>query len=85
MPQIAFVHAPALSERLPPGLRYPLRGGALTTCMAPALAHEEPSLPPSHAGALASLIVRTATWCYTAGCLLHPDTDTQQHPLANPA
>jgi hypothetical protein len=57
-------------ERLGDGFVYPLRGAALATCCALALAHYV-ALLPGLIGVIASILVWAATWRYAADCMLH--------------
>jgi len=71
MPKIATVSADTpFLRRLPAAFAYPLRGAALASCVALALAHYV-GLLPSFIGLLASLMVWAATWRYAADCMLH--------------
>ena len=58
------------AARLARGFGYPLRGAALPTCVALALAHYV-GLLPAYIGLLASALVWAATWRYAANCMLH--------------
>jgi hypothetical protein len=71
MPHVATVAADTLfSERLRRGFGYPLRGGALATCTALALAHYV-ALLPAFIGLLGGALVWMATWRYAADCMRH--------------
>lgn len=69
-------HVPTVSadtpfaERLRGGLSYPVRGAALPTAVALALAHYV-GLLPMYIGSLASLLIWAATWRYAAECMMH--------------
>jgi hypothetical protein len=58
------------SERVWESFGYPLRGAALATCVALALAHYV-GLLPSFIGVFAKILIWTATWRYAAICMLH--------------
>lgn len=58
------------AERLRHGLGYPLRGAALITCIALALAHYV-ALLPAFVGLLGGALVWSATWRYAADCMRH--------------
>ena len=58
------------AERLRHGFGYPLRGAALATCVALALAHCV-ALLPAFLGLLGGALVWTATWRYAADCMQH--------------
>jgi hypothetical protein len=71
MPKIATVSSnKPFAERLPAAFVYPLRGGALASCVALALAHYV-GLLPSLIGALGTLAVWAATWRYASDCMMH--------------
>jgi hypothetical protein len=70
MPRVETVAADTpFGERLAAGFGYPLRGAALATCTALALAHYASYLPA--VGVLANLLVWAATWRYAADCMQH--------------
>lgn len=90
MPRIATVSPDTpFSERFAAGFSYPVRGGALATCTALALAHYLVILP-SYIGLFASFALWAATWRYAATCLLHtangyaepPDIGVDDNPSA---
>lgn len=58
------------AERLRRGFGYPLRGAALATCVALALAHYV-ALLPAFIGLLGGALVWMATWRYAADCMRH--------------
>ena len=69
MPKIATVSSnKPFAERLPAAFVYPLRGGALASCVALTLAHYV-GLLPSLIGALGTLAVWAATWRYASDCM----------------
>ena len=71
MPKIATVAAnKPFAERLPAAFVYPLRGGALASCVALALVHYV-GLLPGLLGAIGTLAVWAATWRYAADCMMH--------------
>ena len=71
MPHVATVDADTpFGERLRRSFGYPLRGGALATCTALALAHYV-ALLPAFIGLLGGALVWTATWRYGADCMRH--------------
>jgi hypothetical protein len=71
MPHVAVVDADTpFRERLRGSFGYPLRGGALATCVALALAHYV-ALLPAVIGLLGGALVWTATWRYAADCMRH--------------
>jgi hypothetical protein len=71
MPHIATVAADTpFADRLRQGFGYPLRGGALATCTALALAHYV-ALLPAYIGLLGGALVWAATWRYAADCMRH--------------
>ena len=71
MPHVATVAVDTpFAERLRQGFGYPLRGGALATCVALALAHYV-ALLPAFIGLLGGALVWTATWRYAADCMRH--------------
>jgi len=71
MPRVEIVAADTpFAQRLRDGFGYPLRGAALATCVALALAHYV-GLLPGYVGALASALVWAATWRYAADCMQH--------------
>jgi hypothetical protein len=71
MPRVAVTATDTpFSERLRGSFGYPLRGAALASCVALALAHYV-SLLPSYIGVFASMLVWAATWRYAAECMLH--------------
>lgn len=71
MPPVPVVAVDApFSQRLRQGFGYPLRGGALATCVALALAHYV-ALLPAFIGLLGGALVWTATWRYAADCMRH--------------
>lgn len=71
MPRVPVVDADTpFRERLREGFGYPLRGGALATCVALALAHYV-ALLPAFIGLLGGALVWAATWRYAADCMRH--------------
>ncbi len=58
-----------LADRMVDGLRYPVRGGALTTCVVLGLCHYAVLLP-SVIGLLAAIVVWGATWRYAIDCMV---------------
>ncbi|WP_266159939.1 hypothetical protein [Dyella silvatica] len=66
-------------ERLGSGFSYPLRGAALATCVALAVANYV-FLLPGLIGLLASILVWAATWRYAADCMLHTAHGYAQPP-----
>lgn len=71
MPHVATVAVDTpFAERLRQGFGYPLRGAALATCVALALAHYV-ALLPAFIGLLGGALVWTATWRYAADCMQH--------------
>jgi hypothetical protein len=71
MPRVATVAVDLpFAERLRQGFGYPLRGGALATCVALALAHYV-ALLPAFIGLLGGALVWAATWRYAADCMRH--------------
>jgi hypothetical protein len=71
MPRVAVVAVETpFAERVRQGFGYPLRGAALATCVALALAHYV-ALLPAFIGMLGGALVWTATWRYAADCMRH--------------
>jgi hypothetical protein len=71
MPRVATVAVDTpFAERLRQGFGYPLRGAALATCVALALAHYV-ALLPAFIGLLGGALIWTATWRYAADCMQH--------------
>jgi hypothetical protein len=71
MPHLATVAVDTpFAERLRQGVAYPLRGNALATCVALALAHYV-ALLPAFIGLLGGALVWAATWRYAADCMQH--------------
>ncbi|MEI7037095.1 hypothetical protein [Fulvimonas yonginensis] len=71
MPRVATVPADLpLAERVRRGFSYPLRGSALATCIALALAHYV-ALLPVFIGLFGAAAVWMATWRYAADCMQH--------------
>lgn len=71
MPHVATVAVDTpFAERLRQGFGYPLRGAALATCVALALAHYV-ALLPAFIGLLGGALVWVATWRYAADCMRH--------------
>lgn len=71
MPRVATVAVETpFAERLRQGFGYPLRGAALATCVALALAHYV-ALLPAYIGLLGGALVWMATWRYAADCMRH--------------
>lgn len=71
MPRVATVAIDTpFAERLRRGFGYPLRGAALATCVALALAHYV-ALLPAFIGLLGGALVWMATWRYAADCMQH--------------
>ncbi|MGO4699962.1 hypothetical protein [Dyella sp. 2RAB6] len=71
MPKISTVAADKpFAERLPAAFAYPLRGAALASCVALALAHYI-GLLPTLLGTIGTLAVWAATWRYASDCMLH--------------
>jgi hypothetical protein len=79
MPRIALAAADLpLGQRLLAGLRYPLTGGALATCIALALcryanllARAMPGLGGVALGIIVSVALWMATWRYALDCMVH--------------
>ncbi|WP_346948718.1 hypothetical protein [Dyella sp.] len=72
MPKIPTVAADKpFAERLPAAFAYPLRGAALASCAAMALAHLVVGLLPALLGGICTLAIWAATWRYAADCMLH--------------
>lgn len=76
MPRIELIDADApLAQRLVRGLRYPLAGGALATCITLALFRYVAILPGAlhvpFIGIALSVIIWAATWRYAIDCMVH--------------